>query len=131
MVQNKLKAKDKDTWNMHNLISAYCELSIMNTFIARSSDPYSFKYEDRVNPANKKNVEFSIDMGCYRFHVEVKSPNLILEDQKIAEALRDNDKVIITDARVEDIADLQEKEDAPIRYSLDMKIADFLKDADK
>lgn len=46
MIINKVSAADKETFNLHNLISAFCELSVMNTFICRSSDPKSFVYED-------------------------------------------------------------------------------------
>ena len=63
MIKVKLAAVHGNTYDLHNLISALCELSVMNTFICRSSAPESFIYEDQVNPVSKKNVEFSIQMA--------------------------------------------------------------------
>jgi len=131
MVKVKLAATHGDTYDLHNLISAFCELSIMNTFICRSSAPESFIYEDKVNPTSKKNVEFTIQMAEYTFHVEVKTSNLVLEDQKIAQILEKNPEVVITDARIDDYEEFQKSVSLPVRGSLDWRLVDYLKSANE
>ena len=131
MIINKVSAADKETFNLHNLISAFCELSVMNTFICRSSDPKSFVYEDRVRDDSDKNVEFSIKMQDFTFNVEVKSANLVLEDQEIAKLLRENPSVLIIDARIPNYQEVVDKAQMPVRGCLDNKIKDFLVDANK
>lgn len=131
MVRNKLKAKNKKSFDMHGLISAFCELSVMNTFICRSSDPESFRYEDHVKEGSSNNVEFSINMSDFVFHVEVKTPNLILEDKEIAELLKENPAVLITDAQTENYEEIIANTVLPVRGSLARKLVDFLKSANK
>lgn len=131
MIINKVSAADKETFNLHNLISAFCELSVMNTFICRSSDPKSFVYEDRVRDDSDKNVEFSIKMQDFTFNVEVKSANLVLEDQEIAKLLRENPSVLMIDARIPNYQEVVDKAQMPVRGCLDNKIKDFLVDANK
>lgn len=129
MARNKLRAKNKKSFDMHGLISAFCELSVMNTFICRSSAPESFRYEDHVKEGSSKNVEFSIKMSDFIFHVEVKTSNLILEDKEIAELLKDNPAVLIADAQVENFEEVRSKTDLPVRGSLARRLADFLESA--
>lgn len=131
MVRNKLKAKNKRSFDMHGLISAFCELSIMNTFICRSSDPESFRYEDHVKDGSSKNVEFSIKMSDFIFHVEVKTSNLILEDREIAELLKNNPAVLLTDAQTENYEEICAKTEFPVRGSLARRLADFLESANE
>lgn len=131
MVKVKLAAVHGNTYDLHNLISALCELSVMNTFICRSSAPESFIYEDQVNPVSKKNVEFSIQMAEYIFHVEVKTSNLVLEDQKIAQILEKNPEVVITDARIDNYEEFQKSVSSPVRGSLDRRLVDYLKSANE
>lgn len=131
MIINKVSAADKETFNLHNLISAFCELSVMNTFICRSSDPKSFVYENRVRDDSDKNVEFSIKMQDFTFNVEVKSANLVQEDQEIAKLLRENPSVLMIDARIPNYQEVVDKAQMPVRGCLDNKIKDFLVDANK
>ncbi|WP_455096420.1 hypothetical protein [Prevotella koreensis] len=129
MIKKKLKAKQKDTYNLHGLISALAELSIMNTFICRSSKPESFIYEDRLQKNSNKNVEFSIEMRPFRFHVEVKTSDLLLEDKKIANALQKSPEVLVLDARVKDFDLIQQESPIPVIGSLEQRIKDFLESA--
>lgn len=131
MIENKLRAKHKKTYDLHNLISALCELSLMNTFIVRSSNPQSFKYEDKVRVESNKNIEFSIEMSDYLFHVEVKSSNLVKEDEIIVKHLSDNPAVLITDARVDNYEEISRTSTIPVMGSLDRRLYDFLKSADE
>ena len=131
MVKVKLAAAHGNTYDLHNLISALCELSVMNTFICRSSAPETFIYEDQVNPFSKKNVEFSIQMAEYTFHVEVKTSNLVLEDKKIAQILEKNPEVIITDGRIDNYEEFQKSISSPVRGSLDRRLVDYLKSANE
>ena len=131
MIHNKLPAKAGKDYDNHQLISAFCELSLMNTFIARSSNPQSFKYEDRCNPDSRKNVEFSIEMEDFLFHVEVKTSNLVNEDVKIAEALESSSKAIILDARNPRYKEIEEKAQYPVIGSLDRRLIDYLESANQ
>lgn len=131
MVRNKLKAKNKKGFDMHGLISAFCELSVMNTFICRSSDPESFRYEDHVKEGSSRNVEFSINMSDFIFHVEVKTSNLILEDKEIAELLKDYPAVLITDAQTDNYEEICANTDMPVRGSLARRLGDFLESANE
>ena len=130
MVRNKLAAPNgKNDYNLHNLISAFCELSVMNTFICRSSNPESFKYEDRLRDDSRKNVEFTIQMADYTFHVEVKSSNLVLEDQKIAKKLQEKGMVQMIDARIPNFEEIEENSTIPVMGSLDRRLFDYLDSA--
>lgn len=131
MVRNKLRAKKKNSYNLHGLISAFCELSVMNTFICRSTNPETFIYEDRLRADNTKNVEFSIKMSDFLFHVEVKTSDLILEDKQIAELLEKYPSVMLTDAQTEDFEQLSASSDIPVRGSLARRLADFLDSANQ
>ena len=131
MIRNKLPAKAGKDYDDHQLISAFCELSLMNTFIARSSKPESFKYEDRCSPDSRKNVEFSIEMADFLFHVEVKTSNLISEDIKIAELLEGSEKAIILDARNPRYKEIEEKSQYPVIGSLDRRLIDYLESANQ
>ena len=131
MILNKLPAKAGNDYNTHQLISAFCELSLMNTFITRSSNPQSFKYEDRCNPDSRKNVEFSIEMAEFLFHVEVKTSNLVSEDVKIAKALENSEKAIILDARNPRYKEIEEKAQYPVIGSLDRRLIDYLESANQ
>lgn len=129
MVHSKLRAKDKGSYNSHGLISAMAELSIMNTFIVRSSDRKSFVYEDHVRQDSNKNVEFSIRMDKFLFHVEVKTSNLLIENQKIGNLLQNYPEVLVLDGRVANYKDLKNKIKIPFQGSLDNRIVDFLRSA--
>lgn len=129
MIHNKLKAKRKGSYDLHNLISAFCELSVINTFVCRSSDPKSFVYEDRPRKDSNKNVEFSIKMSDYLFHVEVKTSDLILEDKQIAELLKKYPAVLLTDAQTDNYEQICEESEIPVRGSLARRLADFLESA--
>ena len=131
MIHNKLPAKAGKDYDDHQLISAFCELSLMNTFIARSSNPKSFKYEDRCNPDSLKNVEFSIEMADFLFHVEVKTSNLVSEDRKIAKALETSGNAIILDARNPRYKEIEEKAQYPVIGSLDRRLIDYLESANQ
>lgn len=131
MIHNKLPAKAGKDYDDHQLISAFCELSLMNTFIARSSNPKSFKYEDRCNPDSLKNVEFSIEMADFIFHVEVKTSNLVSEDRKIAKALETSGNAIILDARNPRYKEIEEKAQYPVIGSLDRRLIDYLESANQ
>lgn len=65
MIINKVSAADKETFNLHNLISAFCELSVMNTFICRSSDPKSFVYEIELGMILIRMLSFYQDARFY------------------------------------------------------------------
>lgn len=134
MIHSKLKAKDKNNFNRHNLISAYCELSLMNTFLCRSTNPDSFVYEDRCRTDAKRNVEFSIKMDRFIFHVEVKTSNLMDEDRRIVEKLKETERVLVLDARHKDyqaIVNKAKKINLPLIGSLDRRIDDFLSSANE
>ena len=130
MIHIKLKAKKKKGgYNQHNLISAFCELSLMNTFIVRSSDRSSFKYEDKCVEGSDKNVEFSIKMGVFTFHVEVKTSDLLMEDRNIVKALQTSDEVLVLDARNRYFKEIKEKAKIPVIGSLDNRLVDYLESA--
>ena len=130
MIKMKLKAKHKDSYDLHGLISALAELSIVNTFICRSSNPETFIYEDRLQKNSNKNVEFSIKMERFMFHVEVKTSNLLLEDNKIATELKKSSEVLVLNARVKDFNLIKQKSPIPVIGSLEQRIKDFLESAD-
>lgn len=129
MIEVKLRAKKKKGYNQHNLISAFCELSLMNTFIVRSSDRYSFVYEDRCVDGSDKNVEFSIKMADFIFHVEVKTSDLLMEDRNIVKALKTSDQVLVLDARNKHFQEIKEKSPMPVIGSLDNRLIDYLESA--
>lgn len=129
MVEVKLRAKKKKGYNRHNLISAFCELSLMNTFIVRSSDRNSFVYEDRCVEGSDKNVEFSIKMAEFTFHVEVKTSDLLMEDRNIVKALENSEQVLVLDARNKMFKEIKEKSKNPVIGSLDNRLIDYLESA--
>ena len=131
MVNVKLRAKKKKSYNQHNLISAFCELSLMNTFIVRSSDRSSFVYEDRCVDGSDKNVEFTIKMANFTFHVEVKTSDLLLEDRNIVKALENSEKVLVLDSRNKHFREIMEKSPVPVIGSLDNRIVDYLESANE
>lgn len=130
MIYVKLKAKGKKVvYNQHNLISSLCELSLMNTFIVRSSDRSSFKYEDKCVEGSDKNVEFSIKMAEFTFHVEVKTSDLLMEDRNIVNALQASNEVLVLDARNRYFKEIKEKAKIPVIGSLDNRLVDYLESA--
>ena len=132
LIHVKLKAKkNKGGFNQHNLISAFCELSLMNTFIVRSSNRSSFKYEDKCVEGSDKNVEFSIKMGEFTFHVEVKTSDLLMEDRNIVKALHTSDEVLVLDARNRYFKEIKEKAKIPVIGSLDNRLVDYLESANE
>lgn len=130
-VRNKIKAKDKKSYNVHGLISALTELSITNTFLVRSDQRESFVYEDRRRDGSSKNVEFSIKTGKFTFHVEVKTSNLFMEDNEIGKLLETDPCVLNLDARTDEYEEIVRHSIVPVRGSLDRRISDFLKSADE
>lgn len=76
MVKNKLPAVHGKSFDRHSLVSALCEVCLMNTFIGKSTTPESFIYEPKLRDGSSKNVEFSILINGVRYNVEVKAPNL-------------------------------------------------------
>ena len=130
MLDDKLAAKNgKNDCDAHNLISALCELSIMNAFILASDKPESFQYEPRLVAGSQKNVEFSIEIGGICYNVEVKSANMIKE----AKALEQN--MVIEGQTIEPNERILPPEEwkkivggTPIMWSLDNKVKDFLQD---
>lgn len=129
---DKLVAKKgKEEVDFHNLLSALCELSVMYAFIMASDDKESFVYEPRLNEDSKKNVEFSI-RNCGRlYNVEVKSANMLRQNEIFAEAMDEKGMVVEPNARILPLEDWERivGEDSLILGSLDNKVADFLESA--
>lgn len=63
--------------------------------------------------------------------MEVKSANLVQEDQEIAKLLRENPSVLMIEARIPNYQEVVDKAQMPVRGCLDNKIKDFLVDANK
>lgn len=131
LVHDKLAArKGKDGFDAHNFISALCELSVMCTFISASNRRESFKYEPRLISGKSKNVEFSIEIRGRLFEVEVKSANMIKQNEVFAKAMSASGTVIEPNARIMSLDSWKEVAgDTPLLGSLDNKIADFLNNA--
>lgn len=131
-VCDKLVAKKgKEEVDLHNLLSALCELSVMYAFIMASDERESFIYEPRLIEDSKKNVEFSI-RNCGRlYNVEVKSANMLRQNEVFAEALEEKGMVVEPNARILPLEDWQKivGDDSQILGSLDNKVADFLESA--
>jgi len=125
-IHNKLKAKKKNDFDMHMLVSSLCELSIMNSFIIQSDKKETFTYEPKLRDDNNKNVEFSIIINNIKYNVEVKSPNFDNYNKKINEQLNRTGSVTRSEARLFSLEHLQEMGILP---ASDSKVKDFLKDA--
>ena len=133
MVKEKLGArKGKNDFDAHNLISALCELSVMNAFISSSGQPESFLYEPILVDGTNKNVEFSIIVGGIRFNVEVKSANMIKEAKAIERGVFENGQTIEPNERMIPYEEWKKiAGDTPLMGSLDNKVKDFLEDSQK
>ncbi|WP_236894701.1 hypothetical protein [Clostridium beijerinckii] len=125
-INNKLKAKKNNSFDMHSLVSSLCELAIMNSFIVQSNNKTTFIYEPKLRTDNNKNVEFSIIIGNVKYNVEVKSPNFENYNKKQYEQLSKNGAVTRSEARLFNFKDLQEQGILP---APDSKVKDFLVDA--
>lgn len=125
-INNKLKAKQNNSFDMHTLVSSLCELAIMNTFIIQSNRKETFMYEPKLRIDNNKNVEFSIMIGDIKYNVEVKSPNFDNYNKKLHEQLQKNVIVTRSEARLFNLQQLQERGILP---ASDSKVKDFLIDA--
>ena len=130
-VADKLAAKKgKDEIDIHNLISALCELSVINAFISASEKAQSFKYEPCLIEGSKKNVEFSIVVDGLLYEVEVKSANMINHAEALEENLKKEGQVIEPNARMIPFDEWKNiAGETPLMGSLDNKVADFLASA--
>lgn len=130
-VIDKLAArKGKDDIDIHNLISALCELSVINAFISASDQPKSFVYEPRLITNSKKNAEFSIVVDGLLYEVEVKSANMINHAKDLDKNLAKEGYVIEPNARNLSVDGWNGiAGETPIIWSLDNKVADFLESA--
>lgn len=130
-ITDKLVARNgNDGVDSHNLISALCELSVMNAFIAASEQPESFFYEPRLIERSKKNVEFSIIVGGLLYEVEVKSANMINHAEALDKNMRKEGQVIEPNSRMIPVEEWKAiAGETPLMLSLDNKVADFLSSA--
>lgn len=130
-VTDKLAAKKgKDNVDLHNFISALCELSVINAFVSASDQPQSFIYEPRLLDGKKKNVEFSIVIDGLLYEVEVKSANMINHEEELENNLEKEGQVIEPNARMIPLEEWNHiAGDTPLMGSLDNKVADFLASA--
>lgn len=131
-INDKLVARDKDSVNWHNFISALCELSVIYTYLYCSDDRKSFVYEPKLIAGKKTNPEFSINIHGYKFCVEVKSPNLLKQRLDTQKLLKEHGLVLEADVRLWSLEQTKEiVGDTPVMGSLDNKLADFLDSAQK
>lgn len=127
-LQHKLKASNGDSFDMHLLISSFCELSIINSFIQNSDRKESFMYEPQLRNDNNKNVEFSININQTKYNVEVKSPNFEKYNKKLKKIVQQKGSVCHYETRVINLTEEEKKENMT---STDSKVKDFLVDANK
>jgi hypothetical protein len=83
-LENKLKPKElhkylidklqmkRGQFAEKNFIQFACEMTVLAYFAKKYPD--SFKYENRVNHSNKKNVECTFEIDTYKYNIEVKCP---------------------------------------------------------
>ena len=121
---NKLRAADGVSFDFHSLIASMCELSIINTFIEKSENKDTFKYEPKLRNDNNKNVEFSIIINKVKYNVEVKSPNLSNYYNELHTKIEKHGSVVRFDTRG---FGKPEKENQI--GSTDPRVKDFLVDA--
>lgn len=123
-INNKLKAADGDGFSFHGLISAICELSIINSFLSQSDRVDSFRYEPNLRSDNMKNVEFSISIKGIIYNIEVKSPNLNNYYEQLSDKLKRNEVVTRYDTRAFGKPQKDNEIGSPT-----MRVKDFLCDA--
>ncbi|MCX7920470.1 MAG: hypothetical protein N3B21_00385 [Clostridia bacterium] len=127
-INNKIRSKREESYDVHNLFSALCELSILNTMLIQSNNPKSFDYEPKPNPGSKKNPEFSIEIADVTYYIEVKAPNMENQENKLNAQLDKRGSVMQFDSRFPFIPEEIRKESL---LSTDSRVKDFLVDANK
>ena len=127
-MMHKLAARNGDHCDLHALLAALCELSIMYTFILKMDGPETFIYEPKPVKGSNKNPEFCIQVSGITYYVEVKSMNFPIQREKIFKQFEERKVVRQYDARILPLTDVQKQESVP---STDVKVKDFLVDANK
>ncbi len=125
---HKLAARHGDHYDQHALFAALCELSVLNSFIVQSGDPEAFIYEPKPVKGSNKNPEFSTKVEGITYFVEVKSMNYPIQREKLERQFEERKVVRQYDAR---ILPLTEEEKRESITSTDVKVKDFLVDANK
>jgi hypothetical protein len=124
-LENKIRAKSGDSFDLHGFLSSVCELSIMNTMLTKIQDASTFEYEPRPIPGSKKNPEFSLEIEKVKYYFEVKAPNLENYYKKLISKVETGNPVLQFDSRIMPLTE-ERKEHI---LSTDSRIKDFLVDA--
>jgi len=126
LLNHKIRAKSRNSYDFHNLLSSLCELSVINTMLFKIDDPSTFKYEPQPLKGSKKNPEFRLNISGYKYYIEVKTPNFENYRTKLREIRKSGKPVTHYESR---ILKLSEEEKSENMVSTDSKIKDFLIDA--
>ena len=95
----------------------------MNSFIEKSENKDTFKYEPELRSDNRKNVEFSITINKVKYNVEVKSPNLSNYYKELNSKIKKHGAVVRFDTRAFGKPNKEDQIGSP-----DARVKDFLVD---